>query len=96
MVALSITQGLGESNMKEVKVEHKGRVDYYKLDEEGHFVVSRGWRSWGAVTCCSSYMLTLVVMVWYAILGLIASLPFIVLAVAIGVAVAIILGYIGR
>jgi hypothetical protein len=92
MVALSITQDVKERNMDEIKIEHKGRVDYYKWDEDGYIYVSRGWRSWGCVTAISSYLTTLVVMIMYAIAGLIAAIPFIVLALIVGLGTYLILG----
>jgi hypothetical protein len=52
--------------------------------EERVWEVSEGWRSWGVVTALSSYLITLAVMLWYAIVGLIAALPFIVIAIVVG------------
>jgi hypothetical protein len=60
-------------------------VSSLKYDPESNtFVETKGWRSWGVVTALSSYLITLAVMLWYAIVGLIAALPFIVIAIVVG------------
>ena len=81
MVALS-TREVKESNMKGYKWD----------DENKSWKVSEGWRSWGIITCCSSYLLALVIMAWYAIVGLLFVLPYIVIAIVVGLAVYWVLG----
>ena len=82
MVALSITQEVKESNVSEMRYDPK----------RGTFYVEKGWRSWRCVTTLSSYVITLVVMAWYAIFGLLAAIPFIAMAIVLGFVMYLILG----
>jgi len=82
MVALSITQEVKESNVSKMVYD----------PQSNSFVETEGWRSWGIITCCSSYLLALVIMAWYAIVGLLFVLPYIVIAIVVGLAVYWVLG----
>ena len=73
MVALSLNQELRERNM-----------DGFEQDNEGYWHVRKGWRNWGCVVPLSSYMVTLAVMGWFTIVGILSVLPFVVLTIAFG------------
>lgn len=74
--------------------KEEAQMSKIKYDPESNsFVETEGWRSWSIVVLLVHYGITLSMIVWTVILALVLAVPFILICIAIGIIIAILLGY---
>lgn len=63
-------------------------------EEEGYWEESEGWRSWGCVKFLLDYLIVITLTPFYIVLWVIAYLPYIIVATAIALGLAMLIGII--